>query len=530
VLVVVAIVPHCTSASTDDPRGALATQTSAPLAVGVEVVLKFPATPLVDQGRAVSSQDQLTFHIERAEDDRVLVVGRDKSIRGWVPLEQVVSLEQADEYYTQVVANDPTDAEAYWIRGRLLFYQHNDDRAIANLNQAIQLEPHQARFFVTRGMVQVQRQLFDRAIEDCDQAIRLDPRGARAFAIRADAWLGKNDSQRARTDLELALQLDPVNPSVGLDRATDREQELSQGDSRTIRKASVGDAQGNKEDPKTAAELVKRGDDRLATKEYDQAIADYDDALRLDPNYAPAYASRAIAWARKHYRDREIVDCTEAIKRDPNNAAYRVARAESWSAQGMHKRAMADFEDALRLEPNNPSIWVSRGNEWRRDLKLDDAIADYTHALQIDPRYGPAYIARGNTWKQRRAFDRAIQEFSNLIRIDPENALAHQTLARILATCHEANFRNGKWAVYEAKRACELTHWRDPDCLDTLAAAYAEVNDFEAAVRWQTQAIKLTRQNVPSLLQQKALNFGGRRGIGFDDRLGFYKSKKPTRE
>ena len=104
------------------------------------------------------------------------------------------------------------------------------------------------------------------------------------------------------------------------------------------------------------------------------------------------------------------------------------------------------------------------------------------------------------------------------------------TLARILGTCFEDHFRNGKWAMAEATRACELTRWRDPDCLDTLAAACAEVGDYDAAMKWQTQAIKLVRQNVRSLLQQKATSFGGRRGIGFEDRLVFYKSKRPTRE
>ena len=293
---------------------------------------------------------------------------------------------------------------------------------------------------------------------------------------------------------------------------------------------SVDEAKADKPDPRTAAELVKQGADRLTSSEYDQSLADFNQAIRFDPGYAPAYAGRAQAWAKKHYRDREIADITEAIRLDPNNASYRVARAESWSAQGMHKRAMADFEDALRMEPNNPSFWVSRGNEWRRDLKLDDAIGDYTRALQIDPRYAPAYIARGNAWKQRRVFDRAIHEFSELIRVDPENALAHMTLGRILATCHEARFRNGMLAVDEATRACDLTQWHDPDCLDTLAAAYAELGDYGTAIKWQTQAIKLVRQNVKSLLQQKAANFGGRRGIGFEDRLVFYKSKKPTRE
>ena len=203
---------------------------------------------------------------------------------------------------------------------------------------------------------------------------------------------------------------------------------------------------------------------------------------------------------------------TAAIDRDPTNASYRVARAESWSAQGMHKRAMADFEDALRMEPNNPSFWVSRGNEWRRDLKLDDAIGDYTRALQIDPRYAAAYIARGNTWKQRRVFDRAIQEFSELIQIDPENALAHMTLARILATCSRDQFPQrqvGRRRGDAILRAHELARSRLPR---HARRRLCRGRDYATAIKWQTQAIKLVRQNVQSLLQQKAVNFGGRAG------------------
>ncbi len=131
--------------------------------------------------------------------------------------------------------------------------------------------------------------------------------------------------------------------------------------------------------------------------------------------------------------------------------------------------------------------------------------------------------------KQRRQFDRAVVEFNEIIQIAPENAEVHRNLARILATCNNNRVRDGNRAVREAIRACELTNWRDPDCIDTLAAAYAEIGDYPLAVQWQKKAIELLRQNVPSALQ-RAMDFNGRRGVGFDDRLAFYKRNRPTRE
>ncbi len=76
-------------------------------------------------------------------------------------------------------------------------------------------------------------------------------------------------------------------------------------------------------------------------------------------------------------------------------------------------------------------------------------------------------------------------------------------------------------SVAEATRACELTRWKDPDCLDTLAAAYAESGDFENAIKWQSKAIEC-------LPPWKLRSFD--QDLEFRGRLTLYQSRKTCRE
>ncbi len=189
---------------------------------------------------------------------------------------------------------------------------------------------------------------------------------------------------------------------------------------------------------------------------------------------------------------------------------------------------MDDYNAAIRLRPADARVYVARGNEWKRDLKLDNALADYNTAIQVDSRYIPAYVARAMISRQRRDFPRAAAELTAIAEAVPEDAEVHRLLARILATCNNESVRDGQRAVREATRACELTGWTDPDSIDTLAAAYAEAGDYATAVRWQTKAVEIMRKKVTSTLK-RSMDFGGRRGVGFEDRLAFYKRKRPAR-
>ena len=98
----------------------------------------------------------------------------------------------------------------------------------------------------------------------------------------------------------------------------------------------------------------------------------------------------------------------------------------------------------------------------------------------------------------------------------PAIAKAYNASAMIKAACPEAKFRDGKGAVAIATRACELTKWKNPIILDTLAAAQAEADDFAAAVKSETRALELLTDE--------------RQKDDYRSRLVLYQAKKPYRQ
>lgn len=143
----------------------------------------------------------------------------------------------------------------------------------------------------------------------------------------------------------------------------------------------------------------------------------------------------------------------------------------------------------------------------------DPAVPTSALAQADDAR---AYDNRGNAWVTKLKYDQAIADFNEVIRLDPSDARSYNGRAWIWATCHDAKYRDGKRAVESATRACELSGWKEPNDMNTLATACAEAGDFAAAVQWQSKAIELLSDE--------------KRKADYRTRLTLYREKKPYRE
>src|SRR5205807_6486721 len=93
----------------------------------------------------------------------------------------------------------------------------------------------------------------------------------------------------------------------------------------------------------------------------DLAIADFTEAIRLDPGNPAGHGNRGNTYLAAGRRPEAVADYTEAIRLDPANPARYVARACAY--QGLDwDRAVADFDEAIRLDPGEPNHRVSRVN------------------------------------------------------------------------------------------------------------------------------------------------------------------------
>lgn len=181
------------------------------------------------------------------------------------------------------------------------------------------------------------------------------------------------------------------------------------------------------------------------------------------------------------------------------------------------EQAAAYYTEYLRNHPTSTWAYRGRGIVWDEKGDYSNALKDYTEAIRLDPAYALAYYNRGIVWGNKGGYDNALKDYTEAIRLDPAYALAYNNIGWLLATCPVASRRDGKRAVTTARKACELSGWKDANNIGTLGAACAESGDFDEAIRWETKAMEM--------LSTDAAYVKGAR-----ERLALYREGKPYRE
>jgi lipoprotein NlpI len=104
--------------------------------------------------------------------------------------------------------------------------------------------------------------------------------------------------------------------------------------------------------------------------------------------------SRGDAWCDKEEYDKAIVDFNEAIRLDPKFAFPYNNRGNAWKAKKDYDKALSDYSQAIRLDPEYALAYRNRGGAWKAKRDFGKAIADFNEAIRIDPRSTEAHFDR----------------------------------------------------------------------------------------------------------------------------------------
>jgi tetratricopeptide (TPR) repeat protein len=253
-----------------------------------------------------------------------------------------------------------------------------------------------------------------------------------------------------------------------------------------------------RENANKVSELILRGQAWNEKKEYDKAVKDFTEAIRLDPTHADAYNGRGDAWKEKKEHDKAIIDYTEAIRLNPSFSFYYSDRGDSWRAKHEYDKAIADYSEAIRLKPNE-WFYKKRGDVWRAKEEYDIAIRDYDEAIRLDPKVDTFYSNRGYAWFYKRNYEKAIADFTEVIRLDPQDGDAYRMRGQSWSDKQDYDK-----AIRDFNDAIRLDP-KDWNSYRERGSAWQHKQEYDKAIEDYETAIPLSPKQVPLALNDLAL-------------------------
>jgi Flp pilus assembly protein TadD len=164
--------------------------------------------------------------------------------------------------------------------------------------------------------------------------------------------------------------------------------------------------------------------------EFDKAIADYTQALQLQPKDPALYAGRGFAELKKNDKANALNDFNKAIELAPDKSEYYTGRAYIFVTNGESAKAVSDFTHLISMKPDDADLYVRRGDVYSKLKQWDQAGADYEKALSLDQNNylalaGKGYVMgqKGNVRAGADLLQKALQQAK-----DPE----HQEEIRVM--------------------------------------------------------------------------------------------------
>lgn len=275
----------------------------------------------------------------------------------------------------------------------------------------------------------------------------------------------------------------------------------------------------------------------------DVAIKMFQEAIRLDPNFARAhytlgrcYVHHGQGYGGQDYFELAEASLKRALDLDPKLAGAQLQMVYVYLNRGEKDKALATLAEARRHAPHDPTVFIIAGLLYRLNGLYDKALRQYDKLLELNPKdVVIACYNRGRLYTYRHEYDKAIAEFEKARAVEPDHPLvktfqavtyfnmgrvddcrrlveevmplhAHfEPLQILLAWCHSTRGEHQR-ALSLITPQVKETAAADHDVAVWLASLYAMENKRDDAVEWLQKAVALGNENYPLFADNNRLD------------------------
>lgn len=313
-----------------------------------------------------------------------------------------------------------------------------------------------SEILINQAREAIEKQDYPTATKILDMVIASNSRNDAAFAQRARIHVRQNNFDSALADAEKSLALNPKNV-----------------ESLNVRGLVM----------------------REFKKDANAAIADFTQAISLDPKYYYALYNRGYTFGFIGKNNEAITDFSKASEISPTNPAPLYARAMIYQKQERFTEAIADFSKVIALNEKHADSYAQRAfSYYSQAKKMTDpqvplARADVEKALQLNPKQSSALAVRGALKYQDKDYDGAFADLEESYKINPNNDWVKNALKMASKESPAARAKIREVKLPEAKKKLEMNIWDYQSYLqmdELFKQADPAGNDWLARDYWQS--------------------------------------------
>jgi tetratricopeptide (TPR) repeat protein len=397
-----------------------------------------------------------------------------EGIEGWLPLQYVMNLEDAEKVYSDRIDESDRDFAALAHRGMINLENEKLSEAYIDLNNSLKINKKNAATWSNRGIVFNAMGEYDKAIRDLNYAIKLNPKYAYAYFNLGVVYYAVGDHEKAVDNYSKAIEMNEKNPWF----------------------------------------FISRGSAKIGSGDIDGAEEDYLTSLEINRRVSDAYVGLSNIYLARNDLDKAFEQAEKAVEIQPKNAVSLNHRGWVAYKKGNIEDAMFDLNRAIRYAPKLSIAYNNRAVCLVENKEYEKALEDYAKCIELSGGSATTFANRAVAYADSGDFEKAKDDFEKSLELSPDMPEVLNSYAWFLATCPDDEFRDGEKALKMAQGALVEGKDKDWNHVDTLAAAFAEVKKFDDAIKHQKVAIEMA---PPEEKEEHT------------SRLKLYESKSPYR-